>query len=116
IKPFLRTVPGIADINASGGYELQYVIQPKPDLLADIGMTFSELAGLVAQNVENMGGGIISRGGQQLTIRAVSRVTKVEDIENLPLKFGAGVKPMLVKDVAEVKIGTKFRTGAATLE
>ena len=116
IKPFLRTVPGIADINESGGYELQYVIQPKPEALVEIGMTFSELAELVSQNMENTGGGIISRGGQQLTIRAVSRVTKMEDIENLPLKFGAGIKPMLVKDVAQVKIGTKFRTGAATLD
>ena len=115
IKPLLRTVPGIAEINESGGYEKQYVIQPKPDALADVGMTFSELAALVAQNVENAGGGIISRGGRQLTIRAVSRVTSVEDIANLPLKFGAGVKPLLVKDVAEVKTGTKFRTGAATL-
>ena len=115
IKPLLRTVPGIADINESGGYEKQYVIQPKPDALADVGMTFSELAALVTQNVENTGGGIISRGGQQLTIRAVSRVTSVEDIASLPLKFGAGVKPLLVKDVAEVKTGTKFRTGAATL-
>src|SRR5262245_24342335 len=115
IKPLLRTVPGIAEINESGGYEKQYVIQPKPDALAEVGMTFSELAALVSQNVQNTGGGIISRGGQQLTIRAVSRVTSVEDIANLPLKFGAGVKPLLVKDVAEVKTGTKFRTGAATL-
>jgi cobalt-zinc-cadmium resistance protein CzcA len=115
IKPLLRTVPGIAEINESGGYEKQYVIQPKPDALADVGMTFSELADHVAQNVANAGGGIISRGGQQLTVRAVSRVASVEDIANLPLKFGAGVKPLLVKDVAEVKTGTKFRTGAATL-
>src|SRR6266850_4623379 len=115
IKPLLRTVPGIAEINESGGYEKQYVIQPKPDTLTDVGMTFSELANFVAQNVENAGGGIISRGGQQLTIRAVSRVTSIEDIANLPLKFGAGVKPLLVKDVADVKVGTKFRTGAATL-
>jgi cobalt-zinc-cadmium resistance protein CzcA len=116
IKPLLRTIPGIADINESGGYELQYVIQPRPEALTEVGMTFSELAEIVAQNVENAGGGIISRGGQQLTIRAVSRVTNVQDIENLPLKFGASVKPVLVKDVAEVKIGTKFRTGAATLD
>ena len=115
IKPLLRTVPGIAEINESGGYEKQFVIQPKPDALAEVGMTFSELADLVAQNVENAGGGIISRGTEQLTIRAVSRVNNAEDIANLPLKFGAGVRPLLVKDVAEVKTGTKFRTGAATL-
>ncbi len=115
IKPLLRTVTGIAEINGSGGYEKQFVVQPKPDALADAGMTFSELAQLVAQNVENSGGGIITRGTEQLTIRAVSRVSNVEDIANLPLKFGAGVKPLLVKDVALVSIGTKFRMGAATL-
>ncbi|MBI5772856.1 MAG: efflux RND transporter permease subunit, partial [Verrucomicrobia bacterium] len=115
IKPLLRTVKGIADINGTGGYEKQYVIQPRPDALAAVNMTFSELAELVSHNVQNSGGGIISRGGEQLTIRAVGRVQTVEDIANLPLKFGAGVKPLLVKDVAEVKVGTKFRTGAATL-
>jgi len=115
IKPLLRTVPGIAEINGTGGYERQFVIQPKPERLTEVGMTFSELADRVAQNVENAGGGIISRGGQQLTIRAVSRVQTVEDIAALPLKFGAAVKPLLVKDVAEVRVGTKFRTGAATL-
>ncbi|HTL54088.1 MAG TPA: CusA/CzcA family heavy metal efflux RND transporter [Candidatus Limnocylindrales bacterium] len=115
IKPLLRTVPGIAEINESGGYEKQYVIQPKPEALQEVGMTFSELAELVEQNVQNAGGGIINRGPEQLTIRAVSRVTNLEEIRNLPLKFGSGVKPVLVNEVAEVRTGTKFRTGAATL-
>ncbi len=115
IKPLLRTVKGIAEINESGGYERQFVIQPKPEALEAVGMTFSELAELVAQNVQNAGGGIISRGGQQLTIRAVSRVNSAEEIAALPLKFGSAIQPILVRDVAEVKIGTKFRTGAATL-
>ncbi|HEY0548570.1 MAG TPA: CusA/CzcA family heavy metal efflux RND transporter, partial [Verrucomicrobiae bacterium] len=115
IKPLLRGVPGIAEINESGGYERQFVIQPKPEALEAVGMTFSELAALVAQNVQNEGGGIISRGGQQLTIRAVSRVRNADELAELPLKFGVGVKPLLVKDVADVKVGTKFRTGAATL-
>lgn len=114
IKPLLRTLRGIAEINESGGYERQFVIQPKPEALAAAGMTFSELADLVGQNVQNEGGGIVSRGGEQLTIRAVSRVQTAEELADLPLKFGAGVQPLLVKDVAEVKIGTKFRTGAAT--
>jgi heavy metal efflux system protein len=115
IKPLLRTVPGIAEINESGGYEKQLVIHPDPEKLTRVNMTFNELADLVAQNVQNAGGGIISRNGQQLTIRAVSRVARTEEIENLPLKFGAAVRPLLVKDVAAVELGTKFRTGAATL-
>jgi cobalt-zinc-cadmium resistance protein CzcA len=115
IKPLLRTVRGIAEINGTGGYEKQYVIRPKPEALEHVGMTFSELADIVEQNVENAGGGIISRDGQQFTIRAVSRVTTPEEIGNLPIKFGAAVAPLTVKDVAKVTFGTKFRTGAATL-
>lgn len=115
IKPLLRTVPGIAEINGTGGYERQFVVQPKPEALERVGMTFSELAQVIGDNVENAGGGIISRGGDQLTVRAVSRVNTVEDLANLPIKFGAAVKPILVKDVAEIVTGTKFRTGAATL-
>ncbi|MBX7209851.1 MAG: CusA/CzcA family heavy metal efflux RND transporter [Verrucomicrobiaceae bacterium] len=115
IKPLLRTVKGIAEINGTGGYERQFVVQPKPEALERIGMTFSELAALIGENVENSGGGIISRNGEQLTIRAISRVNSIEDLGNLPIKFGAAVKPILVKDVAEVGTGVKFRTGAATL-
>jgi cobalt-zinc-cadmium resistance protein CzcA len=116
IKPLLRTVPGIADINESGGYERQFVIQPRPEDLERTGITFSELADIIAANVENAGGGIISRGGNQLTIRAVTRANTIEDIGNLPVKFAAGVKPLLVKDLADVTYGSRFRTGAATID
>lgn len=115
IKPLLRTVKGIADVNSNGGHERQFVVQPEPGRLAAVGLTFSELAEIITENVHNAGGGIISRGGEQLTIRALSRVTGVEDIASLPIKFAAGVKPLLVRDVAEVRVGTKYRTGAATL-
>jgi cobalt-zinc-cadmium resistance protein CzcA len=116
IKPLLRTVPGIADINESGGYERQFVVQPRPAALEAAGMTFSELADVIAANVENAGGGIINRGGEQLTIRAVSRANTLEQLGNLPVKFGAAVEPLMVKDLAEVTYGVKFRTGAATLD
>src|SRR5205809_2309737 len=71
IKPLLRTLPGIAEINESGGYEKQFVSQPRPEALAEVNMTFSEVADLRAQNVQNGGGGIISRNGGQVTIRGV---------------------------------------------
>jgi len=116
IKPLLRTVRGIADINESGGYERQFVIQPRPEDLERTGITFSELADIIATNVENAGGGIISRGGNQLTVRAVTRANTIEDIANLPVKFAARVKPLLVKDLADVTYGSRFRTGAATID
>src|SRR5438094_2020578 len=116
IKPLLRIVPGVADINESGGYERQFVIQPRPEDLARSGMTFSELADVIATNVENAGGGIINRGGNQLSIRAVSRANSLEDIANLPVKFAAGVKPLLVKDLADVSYALRTRTWAATID
>ena len=116
IKPLLRTVPGVAEVNESGGYERQLVIQQRPEDLERSGMTFSELADIIAANVENAGGGIISRGGNQLSIRAVTRANTLQDIANLPVKFAAGVKPLLVKDLADVSYGSRIRTGAATID
>ncbi|HAO78260.1 MAG TPA: CusA/CzcA family heavy metal efflux RND transporter [Verrucomicrobia subdivision 3 bacterium] len=114
IKPMLRTVPGVAEINAMGGYEKQIVVLPNPEKLRDANLTFAELAKLIGENVENAGGGVVNRGSEQLIVRSVGRVETTDEIASLPIKFGAGVKPLLVKDVAEVGIGSKVRTGAAT--
>jgi cobalt-zinc-cadmium resistance protein CzcA len=114
IKPHLRTVPGIAEINAYGGYVKQIVVQPKIDKLRDAGLTVSDLSRVVAENVENAGGGIVNSGNEQLVIRGVGRVVSPEEISELPVKFASGVMPLRVKDVAEVQIGHAFRIGAAT--
>src|SRR6185436_5158468 len=75
---------------------------------------FSEIADSVGENVENAGGSVIQLGGEQVTVRAAGRVQTVEEIERLPLKFGARATPLRVKDVAEVGIGKAVRTGAST--
>lgn len=115
VKPGLRTVPGIAEVNASGGYEKQIVVQPRPDALLATGITFSDLASVIGENVENAGGGAVQIGGEQITIRADSRVQSATEISQLPIKFrGAAAKPLLVRDVADVGIGSSLRTGSAT--
>ncbi|MHB1306122.1 MAG: efflux RND transporter permease subunit [Limisphaerales bacterium] len=114
IKPMLRTTPGIAEINVSGGYEKQIVIEPRPRDLEQAGLTFADLARVVGENVANTGGGVINSGVDQLTVRTVGRVRTAAEIGGLPVKFAAGVKPILVGDVADVVIGSRFRTGAAT--
>lgn len=116
IKPQLRTVPGIAEINAYGGYVKQIVVQPKIDKLRDAGLTVNDLARVVGENVENTGGGIVNSGNEQLVIRGVGRVLSPQEISELPVKFAASVMPMRVKDLAEVQIGHAFRTGAATAD
>ncbi len=114
IKPLLRQTKGIAEVNTSGGYEKVYVIQPDPARLMSAGLTITELADKIAENTRNAGGGLVEIGGEQITIRANSRVTRAEELASLPLKFGGGVKALLVGDVASVGIGTSYRTGAST--
>jgi cobalt-zinc-cadmium resistance protein CzcA len=114
IKPMLRSVSGIAEVNTSGGYEKQIVVLPNPEKMMSAGLSFDELALVVGENVENAGGGIVQRGGEQITIRSVGRVQTLEEIAFLPIKFGSKVLPLAVKDVAEVGIGSQFRTGTST--
>jgi heavy metal efflux system protein len=114
VKPAFRGVPGVAEIETCGGYEKQIVVEPDPAKLFSAGLSFADLAQIIRENVENTGGGVINKGGEQVTVRAAGRVQSLEEIENLPVKFGAVVQPLLVKDVAQVTIGSAFRTGAAT--
>ena len=114
IKPQLRTVQGIADVNAYGGFIKQIVVHHNVQKLRDAGLTVDDLAKIVGENVENAGGGIVNSGTEQLVIRAVGRVNSPQEITELPVKFGAAVMPLRVKDFANVEIGHAFRTGAAT--
>jgi cobalt-zinc-cadmium resistance protein CzcA len=114
VKPMLRITPGIAEINANGGYEKQFVIQPRPADLLAAGISFAELADVIAHNVENAGGGVINSGRDQIMVRTLSRVRTTDEIAQLPVKFAGQVGPILVRDLAEVAISARFRTGAAT--
>ena len=114
VKPELRSVPGIAEVNASGGYEKQIVVLPSPQKLAALGITFNELAQVIGENVENAGGGSIQVGGEQIAVRSNGRVRTVEEIGELPVRFRPGAEPLRVRDIADVAVGTNIRTGSAT--
>jgi heavy metal efflux system protein len=114
VRPALRSVQGVADINTNGGYMKQVVIQPLPEPLARAGMTFSEFADAVQSNESNAGGGIIDRDEQQMVIRVVSKATTLDEIRSIPIKFAAAVEPLRVADLASVQFGSSYRTGAAT--
>jgi cobalt-zinc-cadmium resistance protein CzcA len=113
IKPLLRSVPGIAEISPSGGYEKQIVVQPDPQKMMSAGIGFDELTTVISENAENAGGGVIQQAGEQVSIGGISRVQTADEIASLPIKFGFGREPVRVKDVAEVGIGAKVRTGAS---
>jgi cobalt-zinc-cadmium resistance protein CzcA len=114
VSPLLRATPGVAEVNTSGGYERQMVVMPDLARLASVGMTVEELGRKIAANAENVGGGLVEVGGEQIVIRAASRVRTREEIAKLPVKFAGSAQPLLVEDVAHVGIGSSFRTGAAT--
>ncbi len=114
IKPLLRSTPGLAEVNTSGGFSKQVVIQPDPGKLMASGISFEELAEVVRMNAANAGGGLVEIGGEQVVIRSNTRVRTREDIASLPIRFAAGSRPILIGDVAEVSIGNAFRTGAST--
>ncbi len=115
IKPALRTVPGVTEVNTTGGYERQFVIMPDTARLNSAGLTVADLAAAVSENVQNAGGSVVEKGAEFVSVRTVGRVRTIEDIANLPLKF-AGLKKdaLLVRDVAEVAISSGMRTGTAT--
>ena len=108
VKPLLRGTKGVAEVNTSGGYEKQIVIQPDPARLAASGLSLDQLAAIVEQNTLNAGGGFVEIGGEQLIVRATTRVTSIEEIAGLPLKFTGAVKPLLLSEVATVGIGSGF--------
>ena len=114
VRPMLRAVEGVADVNSNGGIEQQFVVEPDPARLTLHGVTAAELAEAVGKNVENAGGGIVSRGAERFTVRTDARVMNATEIGAIPVKFAGGVLPLRVRDMANVVIGSAPRQGAAT--
>ena len=114
VKPSLRTVPGVTEVNTSGGHAKQIVILPDPAKMAGVGLTIGEIADIVGENVANAGGSIVEKGGEAITVRTIGRVQSTDEIAELPLKFAGRPAVLRVRDVAEVGIGSAVRTGAAT--
>ena len=113
IKPQLRNVPGVTEINSIGGFAKEYQISPIPERLASLGVTLQDIVTALDRNNGNVGAGYIEKRGEQYLIRAPGQVKTLEDIGNVILSSSGGV-PIRVRDVAEVGIGRELRTGAAT--
>ena len=114
VKPALRTVPGVTEVNTSGGYDKQIVVTPDPAKLASIGLTISELADVLSENTANAGGSVVEKGGESVTVRSVGRVQNAAEIAALPLRFTGRASVLTVGEVATVGIGSSARTGSAT--
>jgi cobalt-zinc-cadmium resistance protein CzcA len=113
IKPQLILVPGVTEINSTGGLEKQYHVTPDPGLLLRWGISMGQVAEALRKNNDNRGAGYIEPNGQQLLVRSPGQLQSFEDIENVVVA-NQGDLPIRVKDVAQVGFGSQLRTGAAT--
>ena len=111
VRPLLRSIPGVAEINSQGGFAKQYQVLVNPDKLRHFGLTVGDVYQAVGRNNANAGGGVLPQYAEQYLIRGIGLVRDIEDIRAIVLKEKDGV-PVYVRDVADVQIGHEVRQGA----
>lgn len=111
VRPLLRSIPGVAEINSQGGFEKQYQVLVSPDRLHHYQIGIQQVYEALARNNANSGGGVLPHFAEQYLIRGLGLIKNVDDIEAIVLKEVGGI-PVYIRDVAEVKIGTASRAGA----
>ncbi|MCL4503774.1 MAG: CusA/CzcA family heavy metal efflux RND transporter [Deltaproteobacteria bacterium] len=113
VRPILKTVPGVTEINSFGGQVRQYHVNVDPDRLRKYDLTLRQVFNALAQNNANAGGNILDQGSEQALVRGIGLMQpkSVEDIEEVVLKEVDGA-PVLVRDVAVVEEGPATRWGA----
>lgn len=113
IRPALRTIPGVADVNALGGMVRTFEITPNATALAAAGLKVSDLAASINASNRNDGAGRLGDGEKALVVRSEGAIQTPEDIEQIVLKMD-GTRTVRVSDVATVQIGALTRYGAVT--
>jgi cobalt-zinc-cadmium resistance protein CzcA len=113
VRPQMRNIPGVTEINTIGGYEKQFHVTPDPAKLVAYGLSFQDLLAALAKNNANVGAGYIERHGEQYLVRAPGQVKTLEEIRDIVIRTEKGV-PIRVRDVGDVLLGKELRTGAAT--
>lgn len=111
VRPLLRGIPGVAEINSQGGYVKQYQALVNPDRMNHYGLKLQDIYMALAKNNANSGGGVLPQFAEQYLIRGVGLIDNLDDIRNIVLKEQDGV-PVFMRDVAEVQIGHEVRVGA----
>jgi len=113
IRPQLRQVPGVTEVNTIGGYVRQIHVTPDPVKLRALGFTLRDVVDALASNNRNVGAGYIERNGEQLLVRVPGQVEDIGQLGQIVLDRRAGV-PIHVRDVAAIGEGRELRSGAAT--
>jgi len=113
VKPELRKVRGVAEVNTWGGFEKQFHVVTEPQQLVKYGLTLEQLFEALAANNQNVGGGQVVRSGESLLVHGLGLTTNAQEIANIVITARDGV-PIRVRDVAQVKVDHEIRRGAVT--
>jgi cobalt-zinc-cadmium resistance protein CzcA len=114
IRPQLRQVPGVSEVDGIGGYTKQFHVLPDPARLLSFGLTLEDFVHALAANNGNVGAGYIETNGEQNLVRVPGQLSGIADLKNVVVASRGGV-PVRVSDIADVMIGKPLRTGAAQL-
>ncbi len=114
IRPLLKGVPGVIDVNSQGGYVKQYQVLVEPELLRKYALSLQEVFAAVANNNANASGNILETHAEKYIVRGVGLIRKLSDIEDIVVKEAGGT-PVHIHDVAQVQIGHAIRHGAVVL-
>jgi len=115
VRPMLRSIPGIAEVNTIGGYVKEYEVYVDPNKLRHYDLTLSEVDRALANNNANSSGNILPLRSEQYLIRGVGLINSLEDINNIVLREMDGI-PVYIRDIAAVKLGHEVRQGASIKE
>jgi cobalt-zinc-cadmium resistance protein CzcA len=113
IRPMLRAVPGLADVDTLGGLAKQYEVLVDPNRLTSFGLTLRQVHVAVVGNNQNAGGGYIEQGGDKLVVHGVGLARSATDLEQIVVAAHKGT-PIYLRDVAQVRQGTAIRLGGVT--
>lgn len=113
IKPQLRAVPGVIEVNSFGGEEKQYQVLVDPNKLVSFGLSLGQVIEALERNNANAGGAYIEHAGEQQLLRGVGLIRNERDIENIVVASREGT-PVFVRNLGEVSLGAQVRQGAAT--
>src|SRR5258705_5294795 len=107
----LNSVPGVAEVASVGGYVQQYQIDVDPNKLRAYSIPLSTVVEAVERSNNNVGGNVVEQAGQSAVVRGIGLIESVSDVENIVIGAPNGT-PLYVRNMAEVKLGNAFRTGA----
>ncbi len=113
VRPQMRNVRGVAEVNTVGGYTKQYHVTPNAEQLASLGISLTDVVDALEANNANEGAGYVERAGEQVLIRIPGRVEDQEDLSQIIVAKRGGI-PIRIGNIADVVIGSELRNGAAT--